>query len=71
MNNGPLKQTANNGSPPSASDASKRLPNPLEVISEIKQIEASVPLGAIGHHANHIDVPRIDRLIRRGDQTKD
>src|ERR1700716_2707472 len=71
MNNGSLKRPANNSSPPSASDVSKRLPNPLAGISEIKQIEASVPLGAIGHHANHIDVPRIDRLIRRGHQTKD
>jgi len=71
MNNGSLKRPADNSSPPSASDVSKLLPNPLEVISEIKQIGAPVPLGAIGHHANHIDVPRIDRLIRRGHQTKD
>jgi DNA-binding NarL/FixJ family response regulator len=51
---------------PSASDVSKRLPNPVEVISEIKQIGASVPLGAIGDDANHVDVSRIDRLIRNG-----
>jgi two-component system nitrate/nitrite response regulator NarL len=71
MNNASLKRPANNNSPPSTSDAGKLLPNPLEVISEIKQIKASVPLGAIGHHANHVEVPRIDRLIRRGHQTKD
>jgi two-component system nitrate/nitrite response regulator NarL len=52
MNNGSLKQPANNNSLPSTS-------------------VASVPLAAIGHHANHVDVPRIDRLIRSGHQTKD
>jgi two-component system nitrate/nitrite response regulator NarL len=69
MNNGSLKRPANDSSPPST--ASKRSPSSLELISEIKQIGASVPLGAIGHNANHVDVPRIDRLIRKGDQSKD
>ena len=40
--------------------------NPVAVISEIKQIGTSVPPGAIGHDANCVDVPRIDRLIRKG-----
>jgi DNA-binding NarL/FixJ family response regulator len=52
MNNGSVIRLANNSSPPSTSDVSKRLANPVEVISEIKQIGASVPLGAIGHDAN-------------------
>ncbi len=64
MNNGSAIQLANNTSPPSTSDVSKRLPNPVEVISEIRQIGTSVPPGAIGHDANHVEVPRIDRLIR-------
>ena len=55
MNNGSVIRLANNSSPPSTSDVSKRLPNPVEVISEIKQIEASVPLGAIEHDANHVN----------------
>src|SRR5258707_4541820 len=55
---------ANNSSPPSTFDVGKPLPNPLEVISGIKQIGASPPLAAIGH-ANHVNVPRIDRLIRK------
>src|SRR5258708_28458313 len=62
MNNESVIRLANNSSPPSTSDVSKRLPNPVEVISEIKQIGTSVPLGAIGHDANHVDVPRIHRL---------
>jgi two-component system nitrate/nitrite response regulator NarL len=55
MNNGSVTRLANNSSPPSTSDVSKRLPNPVEVISEIKQIVASVPLGVIGRDANHVD----------------
>jgi len=66
VNNGTLTRPANDISPPSGSDVSKQLPRPVEVISEIKQIGPSVPLGAIEHEANHVDVPRIDRLIRKG-----
>ena len=36
------------------------------MISEIKQIEASMPLGATNHDANHVEVSRIDHLIRKG-----
>jgi two-component system nitrate/nitrite response regulator NarL len=66
INNGSLTRLPNNSSPPSASDGSKRFPNPVEVISEVKQIGASGPLGAIGDEANHVDVSRVDRLIRKG-----
>jgi DNA-binding NarL/FixJ family response regulator len=66
MNNGSVTRLANNSLPPSTSDVSKRLPNPVEVISEIRQIGVSAPLTAIGHDANNVDVPRIDRLIRKG-----
>ena len=55
MNNGSVTRFANNSSPLSTIDVSMRLPNAVEVISEIKQIGASVPLGAIGHDANHVD----------------
>jgi DNA-binding NarL/FixJ family response regulator len=66
MNNGTLTRSANDSSPPLTSDLSKQLPKPLEVISEIKQAGASVPLGVIEHEANTVDVPRIDRLIHKG-----
>jgi two-component system nitrate/nitrite response regulator NarL len=66
MNNASVTRLASNNSPSSTSDVSKRLPIPVEVISEIKQIGASVPLAAIGHDANNVDVPRIDRLIPKG-----
>jgi two-component system nitrate/nitrite response regulator NarL len=65
VNNGSLTRPANNGSPPSTSDASKRLPKPVEVISDIRQFEASLPPCAI-QEANHVEVPPIDRLIRKG-----
>lgn len=66
MNNGLLKRPANDSSPPSPSDVSKQLPTPVEILSENKQLDAPVPLGAIEHHINHVDVPRIERLIRKG-----
>jgi DNA-binding NarL/FixJ family response regulator len=66
MNNGTLTRPANDGSPLSTSDVGKQLPKPVAVISQIKQIGTSAPLGAIEHEANHIEVPRIDRLIRKG-----
>ena len=66
MNNETLTRPANDSSPPSTSDVAKQLPKPVAVISEIKQIGTSPPLGAIEHEANHVEVPRIDRLIRKG-----
>ncbi len=66
MNNGPVIRLANNSSPPSTSEVSVELPKPVEVISEIKQIGASVPPGVINHDANHVEVARFDRLIRKG-----
>ena len=65
MNNGSVPRP-NNSSPPSTFDVRKPLPNPVEVISVIKQIGASAPLAAIGHDANNVDVPHIDRLIGKG-----
>jgi len=71
MNNGSVIRLANNSSPPSTFDVRKPLPNPVEVISEIKQIGTSVPLAAIGHDANHSNVSRIDRLIYKASTEKD
>src|SRR6202047_531022 len=67
MNNESVIRLAKNSSPPSTSDVSKWLPHPVEVISQIQQIGTSVPLRAIGHDANHVEVvAHIDRLIRNG-----
>jgi DNA-binding NarL/FixJ family response regulator len=61
MNNRSATRLSNNSSPPSTFDVSKQLPKPIEVISEIKQIGTSVPLGAIGHDANHVNGSRTRR----------
>jgi len=66
MNNGSLTRPANDSSPSSISDASQQLPKSVEIISQIGQMGAPVPLAAIEQDANHVEVPRIDRLIRKG-----
>src|SRR6266404_4969795 len=60
-NNGSVPRLANNNAAPSTFDVRKPLPNPVEVISEIKQIGTSVPLGAIGHDATHVNGSRTRR----------
>jgi len=70
MNNGSLTRPENNGSLPSTADVSEQLSKPVGVISEIKLIEAPAPLGVINHQANHIEVARIDRLIRKGNNRR-
>jgi DNA-binding NarL/FixJ family response regulator len=65
INNGSLAGSANDSPPPSISEMGKRLPNPVEEITEIDQMRASLSLGAIEQEANHVGVPRIDRLIRK------
>lgn len=66
MNNGSLAEPANSNSPPLAGDSNGRLSNPVAMISDIKTIEAPVPLGAVNHEPNHVEVSRIDGLIRKG-----
>jgi two-component system nitrate/nitrite response regulator NarL len=66
MNNGSLTRSANDSSPPSNSDGSKRLPNPVAAITEIRSIEAPASEDEINHNANHVEVARIDRLLRKG-----
>jgi len=60
VNHGSPIRPANNNSTPSTSDKSKRLPKPVEAISEIRQLETSLAPGVI-NQANHLD----DRLIRK------
>jgi DNA-binding NarL/FixJ family response regulator len=70
MNNETLTRPANDSSPPSTSNVGKQLPKPVEVLSEIKQIGASVPLGAIEHEANNVDASRVIRLSHKVHQPK-
>ena len=70
MNNGSLTRPENNRSLPLTADVSKQFSKPIEVISEIKHVEASAQLGVINHQANHIEVARIDRLIRKSNNRR-
>jgi DNA-binding NarL/FixJ family response regulator len=63
MNNDSL--TRSSGNDPS-SDAPKRHPDAASVISELKQIEATSPGGISDHEPNHVEVPSINRLLRKG-----
>jgi DNA-binding NarL/FixJ family response regulator len=65
MNNGSLARPAKSCALPSTGDTGRRFAKPIEMTSEIKQIEASNPLEVINPHANHVGVPRIDRLISK------
>src|SRR5947208_653606 len=60
VNHGSLIRPANINSTPSTSDMSKRLPKPVEAISEIVQLETSLAPSVI-HQATHLD----DRPIRK------
>lgn len=61
-----MNNAAGSNSPPSISDASKRLPNNVAAISEIKQIGALAPADVVNPQTNHVEVADIDRLIRKG-----
>jgi DNA-binding NarL/FixJ family response regulator len=65
MNNGSQARPAASCALASTVDTGRRFAQPLEMISEIKQLEASNPLEVINPQANHAGVPRIDRLIRK------
>jgi DNA-binding NarL/FixJ family response regulator len=65
MNNESVARPINACALPSAVDTSPRLPRSIETIPEFKQIEASPPLTVMPLQANHVEVPRIDRLIRK------
>ena len=59
-------QPANNKLPTFNCRCEQAACKPVAMISEIKQIEASVPIGVTNHEANHVEVSRIDHLIRKG-----
>ena len=66
MKNGSLAPVANNSSPLSNADTNKPLSSPVARISEVRQIEAQVPPGVARHAQNHVEVPHIDHLVRKG-----
>ncbi|MHC2576719.1 hypothetical protein ACVI1J_001569 [Bradyrhizobium diazoefficiens] len=65
MNHGYLTKPTNGPSLPSTVDAGRRLGS-VEMVSEIRQLEAPKPPEAIATQANHVALPHIDGLIPRG-----
>ena len=59
MNNGPLVRPTNDGS-----NTSEQLPNSIQMVSNIKQIEGSERLEVINHQTSHVEVPGLS-LIRK------
>ena len=59
MNNGSLVRPTNDGS-----NTSEQLPNSIEMVSDIKQIEGSERLEVINHQTSHVEVPGLS-LIRK------
>jgi DNA-binding NarL/FixJ family response regulator len=66
MKNGSLAPAANNNSPLSIADTNKPLSSPVARISEVRQIEAQVPQGVTNHAENHVEMPHINHLVRKG-----
>ncbi len=64
-NKGSLTRRVNSSSPLATSNVSKPPLKPVAITSEIKQIEASEPLGLI-QKENRVDAPCIDHLFRKG-----
>jgi DNA-binding NarL/FixJ family response regulator len=66
MKNGPLAPTANNSVPSLTADPSRPLPNQVATISKVKEIEAQVSSSVATHAENHVEMPQIDHLVRKG-----
>jgi two-component system nitrate/nitrite response regulator NarL len=58
MNNGSLALTANNQPPQSTSDVNNRLANAVGEMTQLKHIDAPIPLAVIDHEAIQLGVPR-------------
>ena len=65
MNNEPLARPANDDSLSPTVEIGKRLPNPIGMVADIKQIGTAGSLETTGHQTPHVELPRIGRLIRK------
>jgi DNA-binding NarL/FixJ family response regulator len=65
MNNEPLARPANDDSASPTVEIGKRLPNSIEMVADIKQIETAGSLERTDHQTPHVELPRIGRLIRK------
>jgi two-component system nitrate/nitrite response regulator NarL len=65
LSNPTYTQPENGRSPSAIPDMSKRFANPVNTLTEIKQLEAPAPLGEVNREACHVEVARIERLINK------
>jgi hypothetical protein len=59
MNHGTLAVAQNSGAPPSGLDTERPMPKAIDVISNVKRLEAPGSRELINGEANHVGVPRI------------
>ena len=65
MNHGALADAELSNAPPSGRDIERRMPKAIDVISNVKQIEAPGSRELINGQGNHVGVPRIASLFRK------
>ena len=65
MNHGALARVELSNAPPSGCDIDRQMPKAIDVISNVKQIEAPGSRELINGQGNHVGVPRIASLFRK------
>ena len=60
---GALARAELSNAPPSGLDVDRRMPKAIDVVSNVKQIEAPGSRELINGHGNHVGVPRIASLF--------
>ena len=63
MNHGTLAIAQNGSAAPSSLDIDRRMPKPIDVISNVRQIEAPGSRELTNGQANHVGAPRIASLF--------
>ena len=65
MNHGTLAVAQNGSAPPSGLDTDRPMPKAIDVISNVKRLEAPGSRELSNGQANHVGVPRIASLFRK------
>ena len=65
MNHGALAVAQNSNAPPSGRDTDRQMPKVIDVISNVKEIEAPGSRELSNGQGNHVGVPRIPSMFRK------
>ena len=65
MNHGSLAVAQNSNAPPSGRDTDRQMPKVIDVISNVKEIEAPGSRELSNGQGNHVGVPRIPSMFRK------